>query len=124
MRIDKAQRLMAEKNIAALVLDSGTSMIYFTGINWWPSERSMVAIIPASGEVKYVCPAFEAERLRQLITIGTDVRTWEEDESPYRQMANVFKDFNIRTGNIGIEERLRFFIPGSRYLSGPRRFNN
>jgi Xaa-Pro dipeptidase len=110
MRIDKAQRLMAENNIAALVLDSGTSMIYFTGINWWPSERTMVAIIPASGEVKYVCPAFEAERLRQLITIGTDVRTWEEDESPYRQMANVFKDFNIRGGNIGIEERLRFFI--------------
>jgi Xaa-Pro dipeptidase len=102
-RIDKAQRLMASNNIAALVLDCGTSMIYFTGINWWPSERTMVAI-------KYVCPAFEAERLRQLITVGTDVRTWEEDESPYRQVANVFKDFDIRTGNIGMEERMRFFI--------------
>jgi Xaa-Pro dipeptidase len=109
-RIDKAQRLMAENNIAALLLDSGTSMVYFTGISWWPSERTMVAIIPAHGEVKYVCPAFEAERLRQLITIGKDVRTWEEDESPYRQMANVFKDLGIRTGSIGIEERLRFFI--------------
>ncbi len=109
-RIDKAQRLMAENNIAALMLDSGTSMVYFTGINWWPSERTMVAIIPARGEVTYICPAFEAERLRQLISIGAEVRIWEEDESPYRQIANAFRDFNNRTGNIGIEERLRFFI--------------
>jgi Xaa-Pro dipeptidase len=70
----------------------------------------MVAIIPAKGEVKYVSPAFEADRLRQLIKIGKDVRTWEEHESPYVQIANVFSDFGIRSGNIGIEERLRFFL--------------
>jgi len=70
----------------------------------------MVAIIPAKGEVKYVSPAFEADRLRQLITIGKDVRVWEEHESPYAQIATAFKDFGIRTGSIGIEERLRFFL--------------
>src|SRR6201996_2801325 len=71
-RVEKAQRLMAENKIDALLLDSGTSMVYFTGINWWPSERTMVAVIPARGEVRYVSPAFEAERLRELIRIGTD----------------------------------------------------
>ncbi len=109
-RIEKAQRLMAENKIEALLLDSGTSLKYFTGISWWPSERTMVAIIPAKGEVKYVSPAFEADRLRQLIKIGKDVRTWEEHESPYLQIANTIKDLGIRNGNIGIEERLRFFI--------------
>ncbi len=109
-RIEKAQRLLIENKIDALLLDSGTSMQYFTGINWWPSERTMVAIIPARGEVKYVSPAFEAERLRELIKIGTEVRTWEEDESPYKQIAGVFKDYGIHSGNIGVEERLRFFI--------------
>ena len=109
-RIEKAQRLMSENKIEALLLDAGTSLKYFTGISWWPSERTMVAIIPAKGEVKYVSPAFEADRLRQLIKIGKDVRTWEEHESPYLQIANVFKDFGIRNGNIGIEERLRFFL--------------
>jgi Xaa-Pro dipeptidase len=77
-RIQKAQRLMAENKIAAIVLDCGTSLQYFTGISWWPSERTMVAIIPAKGEVSYVSPAFEAERLHQLITIGKEVRVWEE----------------------------------------------
>jgi Xaa-Pro dipeptidase len=110
LRVEKAQRLMAENKIAALILDSGTSMEYFTGISWWPSERTMVAIIPAKGEVKYISPAFEAARLRELIKIGKEVRVWEEHESPYKQMAGVFKDLDIRSGNIGIEERLRFFI--------------
>ena len=109
-RIEKAQRLMTESKIEALLLDAGTSLKYFTGISWWPSERTMVAIIPAKGEVKYISPAFEADRLRQLIKIGKDVRTWEEHESPYLQIANAFKDFGIRNGNIGIEERLRFFL--------------
>jgi Xaa-Pro dipeptidase len=109
-RVEKAQRLMAENKIEALLLDCGSSMIYFTGISWWPSERTMVAIIPARGEVKYVSPAFEAERLRELIKIGTDVRTWEEHESPYKQIAGVLRDYGIHSGNIGIEERLRFFI--------------
>src|ERR1700710_864299 len=52
-RIQKAQRLMAENKIEALILDSGTSMVYFTGMSWGQSERTMVAIIPAKGEVKY-----------------------------------------------------------------------
>lgn len=109
-RIEKARKLMAENNIEAIVLDSGTSLKYFTGISWWPSERTMVAILPAHGEVTYISPAFEAERLRQLITIGKDVQTWEEHESPYKQIASALKGLNIKSGNIGIEERLRFFI--------------
>lgn len=109
-RVEKAQRLMSEQKIEALVLDSGTSLGYFTGISWWPSERPMVAIIPAKGNVRYVCPGFEEARFRELITIGKDVYPWQEDESPYKQMANAIKDAGISSGNIGMEERVRFFI--------------
>jgi len=110
-RIEKARRLMTENKIEAIILDAGTTALqYFTGVGWWPSERTMVAIIPAKGEVKYVSPAFEEERLRQLISIGKDVRTWQEHESPYKQIVNTLKDLGIQSGTIGIEERLRFFI--------------
>ena len=125
-RIAKAQQLMAEQKIEALVLDTGTSLEYFTGISWWPSERTMVAIIPANGEVRYVCPGFEESRFRELIKIGKEVYAWQEDESPYKQIAIAFKDAGIQTGNIGLEERLRFFIfdgirkeaPQLNYVSG------
>ena len=125
-RIAKAQSLLSEQKMEALVLDCGTSLEYFTGISWWPSERTMVAIIPAKGEVKYVCPGFEEERLREQISIGKDVFPWQEDESPYRLIATVFKDAGIVSGTIAIEERLRFFImdgirkeaPHLNYVSG------
>ena len=109
-RIKKAQRLLTEQKIEALILDAGTSLEYFTGISWWPSERAMVAIIPARGDTRYVCPGFEESRFRELIKIGKDVYAWQEDESPYKQIAVALKDAGIQSGNIGIEERLRFFI--------------
>jgi len=109
-RIMKAQRLLAENKMEALVLDSGTGLKYFTGIDWWPSERTMVAIIPAKGEVKYVCPAFEEARMREQMSIGKDVYVWQEDESPYQLIAKAFKDAGIVSGKVGIEERVRFFI--------------
>ena len=100
-RIAKAQRLLTEQKMDALILDSGTSLEYFTGISWWPSERTMVAIIPAKGAVKYVCPGFEEARLRELIKIGKDVYAWQEDESPYKLIADVLKDAGILSGTIG-----------------------
>ncbi len=125
-RIEKAQRLLAEQKMKALVLDCSTSLEYFTGISWWPSERTMVAIIPAKGEVSYVCPGFEEARLREQIKIGKAVYAWQEDESPYKLITNVFKDAGIQSGNIAIEERVRFFIvdgirkeaPHLNYVSG------
>ena len=125
-RIAKAQRLLAENKMAALVLDCGTSLTYFTGINWGQSERTMVAVIPAHGEVKYVCPAFEHDRLQERITIGKDIYIWQEDESPFKQVVNILKDAGITSGTIGLDERLRFFIadgirkeaPHLNYVSG------
>lgn len=109
-RIEKAQRLLRGQKMEALVLDAGTSLDYFTGITWWPSERTMVAIIPSKGDVRYVCPGFEEARFRELITIGKKVYAWQEDESPYKQISNAIKDAGILSGNIGMEEQLRFFI--------------
>ncbi|MEP7324943.1 MAG: aminopeptidase P family protein, partial [Gemmatimonadota bacterium] len=36
-RIAKAQRLMQEHGIAAVVVEPGTTMRYFTAVSWWPS---------------------------------------------------------------------------------------
>jgi Xaa-Pro dipeptidase len=109
-RIAKAQRLLAEQQMQALILDCGTSLKYFTGVEWWPSERTMIAVIPTKGDVKYICPGFEEDRLREQITIGKDVFVWQEDESPYALAAKVFSDAGINAGTIAVEERTRFFI--------------
>ena len=109
-RIEKAQRLMREQRIDAVYLEPGSSMFYFTGMRWGTSERMFGAVIPARGELAWVCPKFEEERARELIKMGTDIRTWEEDESPYKRVAEIFRDRGVRTGTVGIEERVRFFL--------------
>ena len=109
-RIEKAQRLMREQRIDAIYLEPGSSMTYFTGMRWGTSERMFAAVIPARGELAWVCPKFEEERARELIKMGTDIRTWEEDESPYKRVAEIFRDRGVRTGTVGMEERVRFFL--------------
>jgi Xaa-Pro dipeptidase len=125
-RIAKAQRLLTENKMDALVLEAGTGLHYFTGIKWSPSERTMAAIIPAKGDVKYVCPAFEESRLRERITIGNQVYAWQEDESPYRLISTACKESGTAFCTIAIEEGVRFFIadgirkeaPNLNYVSG------
>ena len=109
-RIEKARRLMRENRIDAIYLEPGSSMFYYTGMRWGTSERMLALVIPARGEIAWVCPKFEEARARELISMGKDIRTWEEDESPYQRVAEIFRDRGIRTGRIGIEERVRFFL--------------
>jgi len=109
-RMEHARRLMREQGIGAILLEPGTSMEYFTGVSWWPSERPFVAVMPAEGELAYVCPGFEEARARQLIRFTSDVRVWQEDESPYRVIAGILRDRGAGSGRVGVEERLRFFV--------------
>lgn len=109
-RIEKARRLMRENGIDALFLEGGTSMFYYTGVRWGNSERTFGVVIPAKGELAWITPAFEEQRARELIKFSNDVRTWQEDESPYKVIASILRDRGAANGTIGMEERVRFFI--------------
>ena len=109
-RIQQAQRLMADRKISAIFLEGGSSLFYYTGVRWGLSERPFVCVIPAKGEPAWVCPGFEEERARELVARNAEVRVWQEDESPYRQIAGILKDRGAATGRVGVEERLRFFV--------------
>lgn len=57
-RIAKAQQLMTEQGIGAVVLESGTSMLYFTNVRWGLSERPFLLVIPAKGDLAWISPGF------------------------------------------------------------------
>jgi Xaa-Pro dipeptidase len=109
-RIEKARRLMVEQKIDALLLEPGSSLFYFTGVQWGLSERPFAAVLPAKGEIAYICPKFEEMRAHELTKPNDEMRTWEEDESPYALIAGILRDRGIASGRIGVEERVRFFI--------------
>ena len=109
-RIEKARRLMRDNGMAAMFLEHGSSMLYYTGVRWGLSERPFGVVIPVNGDLAYITPAFEEERARELIKFSNDVRVWQEDESPYKLVADILRDRGVATGKVGFEERLRFFI--------------
>ena len=118
-RIAKAQQLMVEQGIAAIVVEPDSSMYYFTGVRWWPSERTFVMVLPARGELAWVCPGFEEARARELIRFGTDVRVWQEDESPFTLIAGILRDRGAGSGKVGLEEQVRFFVTDGLRAAAP-----
>ena len=41
-RLAKAQRLMRANGIGAVLIEPGASLDYFTGVQWWRSDRKSV----------------------------------------------------------------------------------
>jgi len=127
-RVARAQELMtnAKPQFSALFITPGTALFYFTGIRWWPSERMLALLIPRSGDAVLVSPAFEEGRVRELLPWPIEIRTWQEDESPYRVAAQWLSDHRLQTGRLGVEETTRFMFfdglrkanPASEYVSG------
>jgi Xaa-Pro dipeptidase len=112
-RLERARQLMQQNRIDAICMIGGTSLQYFTGIRWWNSERLFTFVLPQKGAPFYVSPAFEEDRAREQISQAPDgdscrVLLWQEDEDPYKLVAQGLKDAGASTGRIGVEERTTF----------------
>ncbi len=127
-QFSRAQQLMSDSKPAfdALYVTPGTTLKYFTGVSWWPSERILALVIPRQGEALIVCPAFEEARLREQLRWPVDVRVWQEDEDPYAVASKWFAERSIRTGRVAVEETtpyvffdgLRRAVPSLDYTNG------
>ncbi len=118
-RIAKLQGLMQKAGIGAFVAETGSSLEYFTGVQWGRSERVTAAVIPAAGDPVIVTPAFEEPSVRETLEISADVRPWNEDESPTLRIVQALKDRKVKPGKIAVEPTTRFFIvDGLRRLGG------
>ncbi len=107
-RLAKAQRLMGEQGLAAILIEPGASMTYFSGVQWWRSERLTALIIPREGEPCVVTPHFEEPSVRESLKVPAEVRVWNEHENPLERVAQFLRDRRL-TGPVGIEETVRFF---------------
>jgi Xaa-Pro dipeptidase len=107
-RVVRAQQLMRETGIGALFIEPGASLVYFTGVEWWRSERLTAAILPAEGEPCIVTPHFEEPSVRESLKVPAEVRIWHEHVNPFDVVAGFLRDRGV-TGPVGAEETVRFF---------------
>jgi Xaa-Pro dipeptidase len=109
-RIARVQQLMQQRKEAALLIESGSTLEYFTGIRWYRSERTTAAVIPARGELIVVTPAFEEPSVRETLQVGGDVRVWNEHESPFERIVQGLRSRGVDSGILAVESTTRFFI--------------
>ncbi|HZF15911.1 MAG TPA: Xaa-Pro peptidase family protein [Steroidobacteraceae bacterium] len=108
-RLAKLQSLMRERKVGAFLVESGTSLEYFTGIRWRRSERITAAVVPATGGIIVVTPFFEEPSIRELLRVSAEVRPWQEDENPFDLIASALRE-RAPEGPLAVEETTRFFI--------------
>ncbi len=108
-RIAKAAELLRAHDMHALLIEPGSSLIYFTGVEWWRSERLTAAVLTREGEVAIVTPFFEEPSVRESLGVAADVLTWNEDENPLAAVANWLGKRGLAKGRVGAEETVRFF---------------
>ncbi|MCP9223205.1 Xaa-Pro peptidase family protein [Erythrobacter sp. LQ02-29] len=109
MRVAKAAALMRASNIDAVLVEAGSSLVYFTGIRWWRSERLTGAIITREGEISVVTPFFEEPSVRETLALDAEVLTWNEDEDPLGLLGGWLRSRGLSKGMIGVEETVRYF---------------
>lgn len=125
-RIERARELMAQNRVDAIVLaNDSTSSVYFANIRLNGGERLWALVIPAKAKPFVVCPAFEAARAHELLSAGpfaadADVLTWQEDESPFELVVSGLKDRGITTGQVALDENMKFVFSNSLTKAGPQ----
>src|SRR6202051_318347 len=119
-RVARAQQLMTDSKprFEALYVTPGTTLVYYTGIHWWPSERILAFLVPRQGDPLLVAPAFEEVRLHEQMRWPIELRVWQEDESPYAIIEKWLLERGIRTGLVGVEATTRYvFFDGLRHAA-------
>lgn len=125
-RIAKAKELMRANDIGALLIEPGSSLIYFTGVRWSRSERLTAAVLTREGEVAVVTPFFEEPSVRESLAVDAEVLTWNEDENPLAAVAAWLGKRRLAKGKVGVEETVRYFavdglekaMPGATVVNG------
>lgn len=108
-RVAKAGALMRANDIDVVLIEAGSSLVYFTGIHWWRSERLTGAVITREGEIAVVTPFFEEPSVRETLELDAQVLTWNEDEDPLALIGDWLGKRGLAKGKIGIEETVRYF---------------
>ncbi|RZM34907.1 MAG: aminopeptidase P family protein, partial [Sphingomonas sp.] len=108
-RLSRAQALMKAAGIGAVLIEPGSSMLYFTGVRWSRSERLTAAILPVEGQPCIVTPFFEEPSVRETLAVPAEVRVWQEDQNPLAVVAGFLRDRRLIARPIAIEETMRFF---------------
>lgn len=115
----RARELMGRAGVDALFIEPGSSLMYFADVRWGRSERTFGLFLPREGAPTIVCPAFERARAEKGVAGRFEIRTWEEDESPFELIGSLMRESGKATGTLALEETTRYFVAAGIGVAAP-----
>jgi Xaa-Pro dipeptidase len=109
-RLARAKALMQQNGVGAVIVESGSSLDYLTGVQWHRSERLTAAVIPAQGDPIIVTPFFERPSVAETLAVPAEIRTWDEDQEPLKLVADFLRERGVAGEPVAFEETDRYFI--------------
>jgi Xaa-Pro dipeptidase len=103
-RLETVRMRLSEIGAQGLYATPSSNLYYLTGIDFHRSERLTALLLFRDRAPVVLCPAFEADRLRQMSAV-TDVQTWAETEDPFRKAAALFPS---SAGTLAVEPSTAF----------------
>lgn len=97
----------------AFLCEPGSTLRYLTGVGGGRSERLFGLVVFASGELLWVAPSFEVERMQRLVAEGPggEILGWDEHEYAYAPLASALAERGAET--LAVEPELRHvFVHG------------
>lgn len=102
LRLDKIQSLLKENDFDALFVTLGKNFQYILKSQAHLSERLVCGIIPASGDLHVLCPAFEVINFSKTPVKKENLHLWQETEDSYEKLHDISQDLGIVDGNIAL----------------------
>jgi Xaa-Pro dipeptidase len=92
-RIEQVRARLHDRRLAAVIVEPGADMLWLGGPRWHRSERALLLMVPARGDVRLFGPAFEAGTLKTRTSgLNLALDTWDEHEDPHAQAVAAIKD--------------------------------
>jgi Xaa-Pro dipeptidase len=97
------------QGIDCLYVDAGTNLNYFTGVNWYPTERKVGALVYADGGLDYIVPAFEKGTFMGMMHIDGEIHCWHEDECSYELFSNMVLEKQSKNWTLALDDTTPLF---------------
>jgi creatinase len=120
-RVDNARRVMAEKGIDAIVINSVHNTLYYSDFWMVPWGRYQGVVIPRVGEPAVIAPRIEFDRPHRM-SVFDDVRIYWDSQSSVDGIVKIISDVlaerGIHNGMVGFEETFASYEFYSKLRSG------
>ncbi|MBM9462516.1 aminopeptidase P family protein [Aeromicrobium sp. YIM 150415] len=93
-RLARAQALLSDRGVDALLVTPGADLRYLTGYHALPLERLTCLVLPARGEATLVVPHLERPAA-VAAGVALPIATWQETEDPFELVARLVGDVEV-----------------------------